>query len=341
MEHSVASRSKNCTPGSFGSSVKPPRKLALYIGGLSPKTTQNELYDYLINFGTISCLQLILDASGASKCCAAVTLKDPKTYHDILSYKKHVIDGKPARITEAKTNIKTSKRISTNCLFIGNIEKSASEEFIRSIFEVFGEIKEFNFFKNASTKYHTKNCIIEYADKEAAEVAFKNRETKAISCHGFTMSPHKKKATTSLHSKAEIEMEEFALEHNHIPLLHASVNPDVQVHDPPYFNKTDQNESYPLETPTPYYYTQRQEFDMKAEQLLHCNVPTDQNNEKPHDGLTCSKSSTISIEDESNGELEDRNQVVTLADLFCEDDLAAAFLPRKPFKGGIRSIKPF
>lgn len=307
---------------------------ALFVGSLNEKTTQACLYKYFSKFGEIGNINLISDwTTGSSKCCAIVVCKKRATCKKILSAPKHILDGKKIRVSEAEADKKGTKKISTNCLFIGNISQKTKESEVRKVFQDFGTIQEFKFFKNASTKLNTKNCIIEFTDSAAVEAAFRNKDSKAISSLGFRISPLKHKRPKT--KKDQEEEEQFDYEAAEL----SEISPLESPHSNAHFNFVSQCVEQFSKMQTSHFLIPELDSDSSEGQPLQYSFNS-QVKEGIYDEPTLSKSFSLSQADESTGMQEPFSSVITLADLLCEDDLAMAFFSSSPLAGSLRSCKP-
>lgn len=308
--------------------------LAIFAGSLSEKTDQAVLTKYFSKFGEIGSVNLISDwTTGASKCCAIVICKTPTTLAKILAAQKHILDGKKIRVTVAEPERKGTKKISTNCLFVGNIPSKTKEADIKKIFLKYGTIVDSKFFRNASTKANTKNCIIEYSDSTAVEAAFKSKDTKEMAAHGFRISPlkhknpskkekSKKTTTVMVNVKSTTEDEDYLdsngmeEEENHgFEINQSELSPIIQTYPFKFFPENpSQSEEFP-----------------KSYNKASVDWASDLTN-------SGSQANSGSVQEEESLEAPEAfTCVVTLADLECEDDLAAAFFSAAPLLGSLRS----
>lgn len=298
---------KNYQDKSASFNVKSQPNLALFVGSLSEKTDQVSISKYFSKFGEIGGVNLISDwTTGASKCCAIVLCKKQSTQTAILAATKHVLDGKKIRVTLAEPDRKGTKKISTNCLFVGNISTRTKEPEMKEIFQKFGTITELKFFRNASTKANTKNCIVEFSDSQAVESAFKTKDSKEMAYHGFRISPLKHKTPTKKSKTRSYSQ------------LDLTVKPT-----------SDYEEDLEFELP--------EESDRHSEQgAWSANAwgCAGWASASQGSGVTASRSGS-----ESPGREPETGCLVTLADLTCDDDLAKAFFSASPFLGLLRPFR--
>jgi RNA recognition motif-containing protein len=120
----------------------------IFIGGISPNTTQDSIQKYFEQFGELCDCVLMQDkATGKSRCFGFVTYKDPQILDDVLS-KKHSIDGKEIDCKRAiprdqqPESGKEGANYRTKKLFVGGLTQTTTEEQFRGYFEQFGEIED-------------------------------------------------------------------------------------------------------------------------------------------------------------------------------------------------------
>lgn len=115
----------------------PPGKI--FIGGISPNTTQDSIQKYFEQFGELCDCVLMQDkATGKSRCFGFVTYKDSDLLDEVLS-KKHSIDGKEIDCKRAiprdqhPDSGKESGPQKTKKLFVGGLTQTTSEGRICSL----------------------------------------------------------------------------------------------------------------------------------------------------------------------------------------------------------------
>jgi len=120
----------------------------IFIGGISPNTTQDSIQKYFEQFGELCDCVLMQDkATGKSRCFGFVTYKDPQLLDEVLS-KKHSIDGKEIDCKRAiprdqqPESGKEGNNYRTKKLFVGGLTQTTTEEQFRGYFEQFGEIED-------------------------------------------------------------------------------------------------------------------------------------------------------------------------------------------------------
>lgn len=325
----------------------------IFVGSLSERTTQANVYRYFSKFGHVVAANLITDwTTGTSKRCAIVFCSSRDTYCSILGCSKHILDGKKIRVAIADQEKKGTKKISTNNLFVGNIPNNTSDSLMRGLFAKFGMILGIRFFRNASTKPNTKNAIVEYVDSRAVETAFKNKASLQIEGYSLKISPLKQKKTSG-------HQPEIGGSDEELPAMDCC-DPDVQEED--CFAEAGLNLAGYAETPQAQeqlseqvstvcmptviqrsvtsdrkYLNDREETYMKEVDAGCCvesqlMTPEQADSEAETPGLSSERS--LLAEDEESFSQEqckiEANKFVTLIDIYGEDDIAMAFYKDSP-----------
>ena len=115
--------------------------LTLFVGNLSPSTSESDLKVYFSQFGAVVRAKVIVDLhSHQSKHCGLIFCSDSHTANSILEWQPHELHGRVLRIENAIEN-----RISTKCsphrtLFVSGLRLTTSEETVANYFSQFGEV---------------------------------------------------------------------------------------------------------------------------------------------------------------------------------------------------------
>ena len=146
-----------------------PLSPTLFVGSLSPDTTERDLKRYFSGFGKILRAKLIVDIeSGISKQCALIFCQSTAVASCILDMPRHVLDGRQIRIDPAADDRRSTKCLVGCSLFIGNFKKSTTEEMIRCFFQTFGEIIGVKVFTlNNSAK--SLNAVVNFKSKASVD----------------------------------------------------------------------------------------------------------------------------------------------------------------------------
>lgn len=115
-----------------------------FIGGLSVNCTQDELTNYLQQYGNVIECEIICDKQGKSKGYAFAAFSEQNQREDLVS-KNHILLGKLFEIRElvdGNTNSEIIKEISKRKIFLSNLKSSLGEEVLSEFFGQFGIVEE-------------------------------------------------------------------------------------------------------------------------------------------------------------------------------------------------------
>lgn len=158
----------NTSPNYFNNGSTPinneDRKL--FIGGLSYDTTENDLYAYFGQFGSILNVTIKYNSqTGHPRGFGFVTFASDNSIDSVLSAGPHTIKNRQIDPRKAKTRPIVKK------IFVGGLGSSVTEEEIRSYFSQFGSVE------NVELPYdHTRNrrrefCFVIFENEESADKA--------------------------------------------------------------------------------------------------------------------------------------------------------------------------
>ncbi|XP_067010817.2 RNA-binding protein squid [Anabrus simplex] len=142
-----------------GEGGKEDRKL--FVGGLSPGTTEEHIKSYFSKYGSVENVNIKTDpTTGRSRGFAFVSFASPDNVNQILSAGNHVINGKKVDCKKAKARI--------GKVFVGGLSPEISDADIRSYFSQFGTIVEieapFDKVKNRRKGF----CFISFESENVA-----------------------------------------------------------------------------------------------------------------------------------------------------------------------------
>lgn len=120
----------------------------IFIGGISPLTSQDSIQKYFGKYGDLSDCVLMQDKStGKSRGFGFVTYRDSRAVDEVLS-KPHILDGKEVDCKRAiprdqQTDVVKEEVVyKTKKLFVGGIPQNTTEEEFRGYFESFGDVED-------------------------------------------------------------------------------------------------------------------------------------------------------------------------------------------------------
>ena len=149
----------------------------IFIGGLSPHTTQDSLYSHFFAFGSIKDCILMLDkTSGRSRCFGFVTMEDSALIDLILSHDQ-IIDGKKADCNIAVPNQNSFR---TKKVFVGGLPLDITDELFREFFEQFGSLEDSVVMLDRDTGRPRGFGFITFFDEDSTEKVLENYEKNCI-----------------------------------------------------------------------------------------------------------------------------------------------------------------
>lgn len=156
----------------------------LFVGGLSPHTTQESLYSHFSLLGSVKdCVLMVDRGSGRSRCFGFVTMDDPSILDQVLS-QDQTIDGKKADCKKAVPR-ETSSNLSQNSfktkkVFVGGLPSDITEEAFREFFEQFGIIEDSVVMLDRDTGRPRGFGFVTFYDEESTEKVLETYEKNFI-----------------------------------------------------------------------------------------------------------------------------------------------------------------
>jgi len=151
-----------------------------FIGGLSVNCTQDELANYLQQYGNVIECEIICDKQGKSKGYAFAAFSEQRQSGDLVS-KNHSLLGKLFEIRElvdGNTNSEIIKEISKRKIFLSNLKSSIGEEVLSEFFGQFGIVEEVLISRDPHSQLSKGfGFVIFKEERDAAEV-LKHRSLK-------------------------------------------------------------------------------------------------------------------------------------------------------------------
>jgi RNA recognition motif-containing protein len=161
-----------------------PYSNKLFIGGLSPQTTQESLHSHFSILGNVKDCVLMVDRnSGRSRCFGFVTMEDPSLIDQILS-QDQLVDGRKADCKRAvpkepsiplyQTTFRTKK------VFVGGLPNDITEDKFKEFFEQFGPVEDSIVMLDRDTGRPRGFGFITFVDEESTERLLANPDLNYI-----------------------------------------------------------------------------------------------------------------------------------------------------------------
>ncbi|CAF0791915.1 unnamed protein product [Adineta steineri] len=115
----------------------------LFIGGLSFKTTDETLKEYVTKFGEVSDSLVMKDQNGQSRCFGFVTFTDPQVIDEFMKQRPHILDGRqidPKRAMPREEANNDEVHLTVKKIFIGGVRDGLDENTLREYFSKFGHV---------------------------------------------------------------------------------------------------------------------------------------------------------------------------------------------------------
>lgn len=156
----------------------------LFVGGLSPHTTQETLLSHFSTYGEVKDCVVMLDRiSGRSRCFGFVTMDSSSALDQILA-EDQIIDSKKADCKRAVPKDNGLSPISsyyrTKKLFVGGLPMDITEESFREYFEKFGVVEDSIVMLDRDSGKPRGFGFITFEDEESTERVLENNERNYI-----------------------------------------------------------------------------------------------------------------------------------------------------------------
>lgn len=151
-----------------------------FIGGLSVNCTQEELENYLLQYGSVTECEIITDKQGKSKGYAFAAISGTRLPADLVS-KHHMLLGKLFEIRElvdGSTNSEIIKEISRRKIFLSNLKSSTREEDLSEFFDQFGKVEEVLISRDPHSQQSKGFGFVIFKEEQDASKVLKYRSVK-------------------------------------------------------------------------------------------------------------------------------------------------------------------
>jgi len=149
-------------------------KNRLFVGGVNRSTTTEVLKAYFEQHGVTTNVKIVTDpTTQESKGFAFITFEDAGTIDQIQAKRPHNIDGKEVstkRVLPKDENGQTDNS-QVKKLFIGGIRTDITEQELRDMFEVYGNIVKISIPVDRETSRQKGFVFIEFDDADAVDKA--------------------------------------------------------------------------------------------------------------------------------------------------------------------------
>ena len=180
----------------------------LFIGGLSPQISNQELLAYFNNYGEISRAKIIVDKkTNIPKGYAYVTCKDSNTYNQILSC-SHDIMGRDVDVQIAHSGTKIVSDVQNQMhkkLCVKNLALETTQNDLQAYFVKYGNVKHAYVIMNHQTKKSKQFGYVEFFSQNDCEKALGQAphtvNDKVIDCEQFIPKAIEKKNKKNVDSK--------------------------------------------------------------------------------------------------------------------------------------------
>jgi len=156
----------------------------LFVGGLSPHTTQETILNHFSTYGAVrDCIVMLDRLTGRSRCFGFVTMENFQVLDKILS-EDQIIDEKKTDCKRAVPKDNGLSQISsyfrTKKLFVGALPLDITDESFRGFFEQFGRVEDSIVMLDRDTGKPRGFGFITFEDEESTERVLENTERNYI-----------------------------------------------------------------------------------------------------------------------------------------------------------------
>nr|CDS21411.1 heterogeneous nuclear ribonucleoprotein [Echinococcus granulosus] len=161
-------------------SGSPRSNKKIFVGALTPDTTEQNLIDYFSKFGEIvSCAVKLYRDTGCSRGFGFIVFKSDESVKKVLSIPEHIVNGKKIDPKPAKCPKDTQRKV-----FVGGLDPDVSPKEIEEHFSKFGKVEAVE-TPFDSTRMRRRSYVFvvfssEYEAKRAASI--ERQEINGKSC---------------------------------------------------------------------------------------------------------------------------------------------------------------
>lgn len=145
----------------------------MFIGGLSPTTTSEQLHDYFSKYGELREYMIMRDpVSKRSRGFGFVTFHDPLCVEKVLENAPHMLDSKmidPKVAVPRKHGQHNKVSTRTKRVFIGGVATKTTNEELSDYFSQYGKIESCELMMDKSTNRHRGFGFVTFESEETAD----------------------------------------------------------------------------------------------------------------------------------------------------------------------------
>merc|ERR1712066_284740 len=156
-------------------------KYKVFIGGLPPKVTEDELLE---NFNKCNksayCKIMSSKSSNENRGFAFIIFEDEESYQDALNNPKY-IHGRRIECKEALNKKRAKKKVDDEKykkIFVGGLSRETSEEDLNDYFSKFGEVYKAYLIYDKFTNVSRCFGFVEYKESEIADKVIETKNHK-------------------------------------------------------------------------------------------------------------------------------------------------------------------
>lgn len=150
------------------------RNCTIFLGGLSPKTTEQDLLSYFSVYGEIVRAKIIIDVvTMRSKQCGIVFCAHSQTAQKILAVGDHCLNHRRIRASLADDNKKGTKKVNTKSLLVSVAGQPVPLNQVVDFFQHFGSVEGYDVYEEYGIQ-HPKSLVLHFkATQDVAEASKK------------------------------------------------------------------------------------------------------------------------------------------------------------------------
>ncbi|XP_076455933.1 heterogeneous nuclear ribonucleoprotein 87F-like [Babylonia areolata] len=142
----------------------------LFIGGLSYDTDEKSLRAHFETWGDIvDCIVMRDPSSKRSRGFGFITYKEADGIDQAQANRPHKIDNREVETKRAMPREETGSQQTVKKMFVGGMKDDTTEEMVREVFSVFGDITEVSMITDKSTGKTRGFCFVTFNDYDPVD----------------------------------------------------------------------------------------------------------------------------------------------------------------------------